>query len=277
MVLGMADVTQFSPITVTRHALDRWYRASRNGARLKQQLGEELQQRLEQMFGYHMVVLGVEGGLPIEDMTRVQQVICSSPVVERASSIQHHVIADDEELPFETDSVDVVVALHALDLSAQPHQVLREIHRVLTPHGHLLLVGLNPRSMLGGWRRIHGIFHRSRWRDLAFLSAGKIEDWLTLLDFNTESPRHKLPLPSLGEGRMARWIQRLDQRLVSWNTPLGSVYLIQANKMVRGHLHAAPLRRRSAQLIPISVARPVAGKLRPVRRRKHDLSDPEPR
>ncbi len=262
---------------MTRHALERWYRSSRNGARLRDQLETELCDRLDEMFGYHLVVLGVEGGLAFTEMTRVQQVICSSPVAERASQIRHHVLAEDEELPFDSDSVDVVVAFHALDLSEQPHQVLREIHRVLTPHGHLLLIGLNPNSLLGAWRRVHGWHHRSRWRDLAFLGVNKMADWLTLLDFGSEPARHKLPLPSLGHGRFARWVKAVDSRFVRWNAPVGSVYVIQANKLVRGHLRGAQLRQKPARLIPISVARPVAGKLRPLRRNDRDDPSPEPR
>lgn len=277
MVYWMANVTHNRESAVTRHALDRWYRSTRNGARVREQLEGELRERLDEMFGYHLVVLGVEGGVPLTEMTRVQQVVCSSPVLERATSIRHHVISEDEELPFDSDSVDVVVALHALDLSDQPHQVLREIHRILTPHGHLLMIGLNPRSLLGVWRRAHGWHHRSRWRKLAFLGVHKMQDWLTLLDFDCEPARHKLTIPSLGHGRFARWVKRVDEWLVRLNTPLGSVYLIQANKMVRGHIRGAEIRRSPARLIPISVARPVAGKLRPTRRIRKDDPSPEPR
>jgi SAM-dependent methyltransferase len=274
----MANVTQFPPDKATRAALDRWYRSSPNGARLRHQLEVELRERMEAMFGYHMVVLGVEGGMPISDWSRVQQVVTSSPFAPgNESGVPLHVIAEDEELPFETDSVDVVVALHTLDLSANPHQVLREIRRVLTPQGHLLIVGLNPHSLLGGWRRMHGWFRRSRWRDLAFLGVKKLEDWLTLLDFEIEPPRHKLPLPAVGEGRFAQRIRSIDDWLVRHNLPGGSVYLIQANKLVRGHIHGHAIRRERARLIPIPVSRPVAGKVDPSRRQNSPSNKPQPR
>lgn len=274
----MTHGTQFPTDTATRRALDRWYRSSPNGARLQQQLEVELRERMDEMFGYHMVVLGVEGGMPVSNWSRVQQVITSSPFApDSDSAVPLHVLAEDEELPFETDSVDVVVALHTLDLSPNPHQVLREIRRVLTPQGHLLLVGLNPHSLLGGWRRLHGLLRRSRWRDLAFLGVSKLEDWLTLLDFEIEPPRHKLPLPAVGKGRVATRLRAVDEWLVRHNAPGGSVYLIQANKLVRGHIHGNAIRKRRARLIPIPVSRPVAGQLDPSRRQKRPSDKPQTR
>lgn len=278
MVAAMTNGTQFPTDKATRRALDRWYRSSPNGTRLQRQLETELRERLEEMFGYHMVVLGVEGGMPISDWARVQQVVTSSPFApDNDSAVLLHVLAEDEELPFETDSVDVVVALHTLDLSPNPHQVLREIRRVLTPQGHLLLVGLNPHSLLGIWRRLHGMFRRSRWRDLAFLSVSKLEDWLTLLDFEIEPVRHKLPLPSVGTGRIATCVRAVDDWLVRHNMPGGSVYLLQANKLVRGHIHGNAVRKRRARLIPIPVSRPVAGKLDPSQRQNRPGNKPQAR
>jgi ubiquinone/menaquinone biosynthesis C-methylase UbiE len=36
-------------------------------------------------------------------------------------------------LPLDSDSVDAIIAHHCLEFAASPHQVLREIQRVLTP------------------------------------------------------------------------------------------------------------------------------------------------
>lgn len=269
----MRNVTHFSGDGATREALDRWYRTSHNGHRLQQQLEKELRVRLEGRFGYHMVILGTEGGMPLMDCARVQQVITSSPAVPEVSSTSLHVLADDEALPFESESVDVVVALHALDISRQPHQVLREIHRILTPQGHLLLAGLNPRSFLGVWRRLHGWLRRSRWRDLGFLSISKITDWLTLLDFASAPASHKLAMPTLGEGRAAKRIQQLDDWWVNHNLPGGSVYVIEASKRVTGSIHGPAVRRHATRIMPISVARPVAGRGRLVQVANPDGSE----
>jgi SAM-dependent methyltransferase len=38
-----------------------------------------------------------------------------------------------DELPLESDSVDMLVAFHALEFEEHPHASLREMHRVLRP------------------------------------------------------------------------------------------------------------------------------------------------
>ena len=86
-----------------------------------------------------------------------------------------------DALPFQTDSVDVLLMPHALELTNDPHQVLREAHRVLTPEGHLILSGFNPWSLAGIaklLRRRRDIPWAPRW-----LSAGRVGDWLALLGF----------------------------------------------------------------------------------------------
>ena len=46
------------------------------------------------------------------------------------------VVAHDfSALPFATQSLDLVVLPHVLEFSAEPHQVLREVERVLIPEG----------------------------------------------------------------------------------------------------------------------------------------------
>ncbi|MBR6000728.1 MAG: class I SAM-dependent methyltransferase, partial [Oxalobacter sp.] len=48
------------------------------------------------------------------------------------------------QLPYATESIDLVVLPHALDLAQSPHQLLREIHRILIPEGQLIISGFNP-------------------------------------------------------------------------------------------------------------------------------------
>ena len=38
-------------------------------------------------------------------------------------------------LPFESQSIDLVVLPHVLEFSDNPHQVLREVERILRPEG----------------------------------------------------------------------------------------------------------------------------------------------
>ena len=60
-------------------------------------------------------------------------------------------------LPIETNSIDLVLLPHILEFSSNPHQILREVQRVLMPEGHVIVCGFNPRSLWG----VRGLFGRS--------------------------------------------------------------------------------------------------------------------
>ncbi len=60
-------------------------------------------------------------------------------------------LASETELPLETSSVDRVLAVHCLEHCGMSRPLLREIWRVLTPEGRLLLVVPNRR---GVWARM---------------------------------------------------------------------------------------------------------------------------
>ncbi|MFG1402624.1 class I SAM-dependent methyltransferase [Xanthobacter sediminis] len=60
-------------------------------------------------------------------------------------------LADEAMLPLPTASMDRVVAVHALEMTASPAEMLREVWRVLAPGGRLLAVVPNRR---GVWARL---------------------------------------------------------------------------------------------------------------------------
>ena len=252
----MQKLFTVQPVLEPRAELQRWYRSSPLGQRLRTQLTRDMQVILDQWFGYNLVVIGPDADIPIEDLTRVQHVIQLLPTREPVQGKRKQVLSDDE-LPFASESIDVVVAMHALDLSDKPHQLLREIHRVLTPHGHLLLVGNNNRSLRGVWRQVLRLLPGgSGWRNTG---PGRMEDWLTLLDFAVAPIRHKLVLPLSGRNRVGRWCAAVDNWLVDHNIPLGSTYMIFADKLVRGHIQTPSIERAGARLVGLRVPKPVVG------------------
>src|SRR6056300_867500 len=103
----------------SEHAhLRGWYRHSASGQRLKQQIRDDIAVILDEWFGYHMLVIGVDAGLDIAAMTRVQHLcsMVSADLRQTAPETAHQretlVITRDEALPIETESVDVVVLLN---------------------------------------------------------------------------------------------------------------------------------------------------------------------
>ena len=108
---------------------------------------------------------------------------------------------DTDDWPILTDSVDAIVLPHTLELSRDPHQVLREADRSLIPDGHLVILGFNPRSVWGGRRILSRKDGRMPW-DARFLGMSRIKDWLGLLGFDTLHSHYLFQRPPLQNPRL---------------------------------------------------------------------------
>ena len=146
---------------------------------------------------------------------------------------------DFDALPFDTQSLDLVVLPHALELARDPHLALRDVERVLMPEGKVVILGVNPRS-LGGIRQWLG----RRWRQMGFrprealflpregefIGYRRMRDWLRLLSFEVEAGRFGCYAPPLRSERwLARfdWAERVGER---WWPVFGAVYCVVAVK-----------------------------------------------
>jgi SAM-dependent methyltransferase len=179
-----------------------------------------------------------------------------------------HLIGDNEDLPIATESVDVIVMFNCLQLSTEPHRILREIHRVLTPDGHLFIVDANANSLMG-W--ISSLVRRLRpggSSQTKSVSLGKLEDWLRLLNFQMAPARHKLAVPFAHKSRWGAWFERADHWLAEHNIPIGSYYVLFGNKSVWGYVQEQPSRRVKAKMVGLPVAKPVIGGARGVSSRQ---------
>lgn len=86
-----------------------------------------------------------------------------------------------EFLPIKSNSLDVVVLPHVLEFAVDPHQVLREVERVLGDGGTLVLCCFKPFSFFG-LRRLLSRKKQMPWQGRYF-ARSRIKDWLTLLNF----------------------------------------------------------------------------------------------
>ena len=133
------------------------------------------------IFGFHALQLG----LPGVDLLRENRITHRMRVARDGAPDVH---AKCHELPFATQSIDLVLLPHALEFSDEPHAILREVDRVMMPEGRLIIVGFNPWS-LWGLRSALG-FSRSEfpWNG-HFVSLPRVKDWLALLGFDVSAGR----------------------------------------------------------------------------------------
>jgi len=90
-----------------------------------------------------------------------------------------------DELPFASESADLVIMPHSLEFETDQHQAIREIERVLKPEGKLLLLGFYPWSISRLYYGVPGKQKLLPWSG-SFISRFRVHDWLSLLNFEVE-------------------------------------------------------------------------------------------
>ncbi|MEQ8313776.1 MAG: methyltransferase domain-containing protein [Gammaproteobacteria bacterium] len=182
---------------------------------------------LERLFGYHILQIGCNEEYSLIDNSPAGHKIIFASSWRPGS---RYPVADIEELPLASDSMDVVVIHHALDFTEDSHRLLREATRVLRPGGQLLIVGFNPVSTWGLWklfkRRI-----RIPWRG-RFISKGRLSDWLQLLNLHIDHIEHGLHFPPWKLAMFLKQAQRLEKFGHRIGSPFGGIYIFSCVKQV---------------------------------------------
>src|SRR5437879_9484879 len=154
-----------------RSSLSAWF-GTPQGAYV---LGWELAQydsAVDDVFGFR----AVQVGLPEVDFLRQNRIqFRFTLALEPGAALA----ADPLQLPLASQSVDLIALPHVLEFHHDPHDVLREVERVLMPEGQVVISGFNSASL---WR-LRQVFSRKAgapW-DGRFLGLGRLKEWRTLL------------------------------------------------------------------------------------------------
>ena len=233
--------------------LESWYERD-NGQYLLAGTRKAVAGVLDTAFGYHLLQTGCSRGHALFSDSPINHRIYAA---EQAGE-QITLLASADELPLESDSVDTVIAHHTLDFAGNPHQVLREIQRVLTPQGHLLIVGFNPHSLLGLNTWLRGMSRNSLWHRHKSVSESRLTDWLHLLGCEVQDTVRLGMLPLAGRGALRRALVRVDNWSQRHNLPGGGIYILHAIKQVSAvHRPRRQWQLRREQLISL-VPKPAA-------------------
>jgi SAM-dependent methyltransferase len=201
------------------------------GKRLLNEEAEILQQILPHLFGYHLLQIGTLGhGRLLESSRIMHRCILSRSHANTIRQPYSSVYALADNLPFAQDSLDVVVLPHVLEFEPNPHEILREVERVLIAEGHVVILGFNPVSLWGIWRW----FAR---RDSApwngrFLPLLRLKDWLALLGFDLKKVNSFFYALPFQNDRLKNYTQFLETIGTRWLDRFGAVYVVVAKKRV---------------------------------------------
>ncbi len=214
--------------------LKKWYQRP-FGQLLASAEQKELDQILPNLFGYHLLQIGI-GGHGLMSASRILHRVVMT--IETEESGEHDSVAKDSEIkgypesmPIAPDSVDALLLNHALECADDPHQVLRESERILVPEGNIVIMGFNPISLWGLLRLLKFRSKRVPWC-CRVLTIRRIRDWLALLGFEVTLSRQFFFRPPVQhQGIMSR-LQCLESWGARWWPFFGSVYVLTARKKV---------------------------------------------
>lgn len=200
------------------------------------------------VFGYHAIQIG----LPQWDLLRANRIphrartLASAQGLEATGAV---LVANPEALPFESQSIDLLVLPHVLDCSQNAHQVLREAERVLVPEGHLVVLGFNPWSLWGVSDRIPGLDPILPIPADYQVSLARLKDWFKLLSFEFDRGRFGCYVPPCATDVWLRRWAFMESAGDRWWPVCGAVYVVSAVKRVAGMRLVAPRWKTSARKV----------------------------
>lgn len=208
----------------------RWYQEA-IGSRLIDAERQALGNILPRLYGYHLVFMGDPGLSPLVQSSLIQHQILINPHLDRKQAALSPLPAHFEGIPLRSDSVDVMVLSHLLEHISNPHEVLREAHRVLIPEGSIVITGFNPISCWGGWHAIQKWRHKTPASG-KMLSALRLRDWLKLLNFQIGYAKQFCFRPPFSHETLYDKMQFLERWGQKWWPMSGGAYCLVAVKRV---------------------------------------------
>ena len=158
-------------------------------------------------------------------------------------------LVEEDSLPLPDASIDVVLIVHALEMSPSPRELLDEVRRILTAAGRLVVVVPNRQ---GPWARTdvspfgHGRPYSRGQLRAQFGDAGfEAKAWATAL--------HMPPVPSRSFLRAASLFERMGR--VAWPAFSGVTCVLATKRTVQG----ARVRTRRALAPALRPALPSGG------------------
>jgi SAM-dependent methyltransferase len=213
-------------------ALTGWYE-NEPGKTLAAVEQEQIGGVLANLFGYHLLQLGNTIPCDLLSNSRIRhRMVMLRPGVNPPAVADTGVFTGEpDQMPIGNDAIDVVLTPHVLEYAASPHEVLREVERILIPEGHVVIVGFNPWSLWGLMRLLTGWNKRVPWCG-RFYSSARIRDWLALLGFETIFNRTFFFRPPFNHAGLLQRLEFLERAGGSWWPRLGGVYIVVAKKRV---------------------------------------------
>jgi len=149
-------------------------------------------------------------------------------------------LVEEDELPLTDSAVDRVLLVHALEVSPDPAELLREAWRVLAAGGRLLAVVPNRR---GVWARMDTTpFGHGRPYSRTQITQLLRDTWFTPTGWG-----EALYVPPISGSLFLRSAVAWERTGATLSAPFAGVHIVEATKQV---YRAIPARRERRRLVP---------------------------
>ena len=234
-------------------SIDDWY-LGETGQYLLNELEERVNPILSTTFGYYSLQIGCPGiAERLQESCRVKHQFTLDDL-----GLAAKVHANPSMLPIASDSVDLVILMHHLSNTGEPHAVLREAFRILIPEGKLVIIDFNPTSLWGLRNFLQSWLEHVPFKG-HFYTARRIDDWMRLLGFDQDRFCRVGYLPPIQKSSITRHMSWLEKGTRNWLPVLGALNLLVYSKNISP---LTPVRHRwvTRKLLPGKIARPSVGR-----------------
>ena len=220
-------------------AFNEWLKTSAAGRALCAAENEFFAAESREIFGQTAIQLGGNIWQTLENAQVSRKI-----VVGQSLDDECHFVADWQQLPLSSESIDAVILPHSLNFHAHPHTLLREVYRVLRGEGRLIITGFNPLS-LWYFSPKCGKILPPRQR---FIQLARLKDWLALLGFELNTGRFMQYTPPISDINLLKFLNFINLAGDRWLPSCAAVYGISA---IKRHFNARPVRKSEKKFVPV--------------------------
>ena len=200
---------------------------TKNGQRLLNAEEAILSDFLEDKFGYFSLQTHTLGRNLLKQTRMNHHIMMEGP--------DRNIVCSSMHLPFEKDSIDLIISQHQLEKIGNIQALFSEFFRVIIPGGRVVILSFNPFSF-AGLRNLTCFDNFSPWNQ-KFISLSAAQKILKEVGFTVEEGRMVDYQPLFSDNASAHKV--FEDVGARWLPLFGNVYFIVARKDVVG---VTPLR-----------------------------------
>lgn len=166
------------------------------------------------IFGYYALQVGIEQINFLTNNKISYQYIANK-------NIRYHT----NYLPFATNSIDLILCPHTLEIIPDYYDFLQECYRVLIPRGKIIITNFNKASLLGLFSHKNDIL-----KQINYIKLDKLKSQLKTLNFQIRGGQYFSYKPPLENKEYLQKLNFLDKIGDRWFPSFANCYAITASK-----------------------------------------------